>query len=1005
MYGEIYYHEYCIEGTEQEARLSILERDYVQASTEVGAGPVPFRKTLLNEDGDLVGGVYPTKASIQLLGDENFGMDDLFSADATQFQVIHFIEGEVDWVGYIAPEGFGEDDTDGIRYLNLNAYDGLTLLKERKFLNAEGLNYFTDTIFTTESVLFNIKEALKKTGLELDILTLCDRIPVPVNPSDDLSMLVDIIPEQTTVYNSRFSEFGPLLQAGNYFRYRAEYETSYRLTRITEVLTGDGVMGIRVDPPFPIQMSLLWGQIIEPTGNLDRDPLEHARLNVRMWIDPAKTPRSENKEDADKKYYEYTEGTATCWHVLDTIAKTFDMRVVQRKGAWYVEALDSYRIEGVYHRYDYDGVFIDNPARYTLTEIPDCGSETHNKITGGTRSFDKILNNVTVSYNYRYKTEGDSLTNLLINGGLVLPPGSTNPATNTPGGWNRVQLRDRNGNLHPINFSINKLLLNPTEIYTTDTFNQYNRLTSTPIKVSKGDKVSFSWMQSINENNDTSGGNIRAVFLFELKCDNGDIYHLVNYREQPGWENSGNGYSNTSGKPEGQWIKVDRTFFHFNSNYSTQRYVGSGWGWSEMSLVELSSPEIPESGEITVSFVGSASLFQGGGFSVEDGGVRSYVIDYARWVEEGTLNYIEQTPGPENFIGVRWASRGIRLSGMGVWVVPTTDRGDGRVYEYQNDRQYFETLDIPTALGDEINDNHISAVIVNSRQTDTWINRDGSLYMGSLGVLLARSVMRRYFRPKYLLDGELTAPIEGLADPFVLEAPAGGTWLAKGADYDSKFLSLSGTFSVLPLETLPYSGATDHGENSLTGRGEGSGSSTSSSGAGSGGSPAVQPTPDLQSVTEAGSGTSLTINTKGTRNRSLLAVPKTPVVSGDVITGETYLHADNGYVYIDGVKAKAGTADTATEAGHATTAGTATEADDSERWGGKLYGETFDQDLKTTDTVEFAYASLGGLNLAVGEAPATATDTGTAGEVRITAGFIYVCVATDTWVRAPLNTW
>lgn len=38
-------------------------------------------------------------------------------------------------------------------------------------------------------------------------------------------------------------------------------------------------------------------------------------------------------------------------------------------------------------------------------------------------------------------------------------------------------------------------------------------------------------------------------------------------------------------------------------------------------------------------------------------------------------------------------------------------------------------------------------------------------------------------------------------------------------------------------------------------------------------------------------------------------------------------------------------------------------------------------------------------------APATATDTGTAGEVRYDGSFIYVCVATDTWVRAALATW
>ena len=38
-------------------------------------------------------------------------------------------------------------------------------------------------------------------------------------------------------------------------------------------------------------------------------------------------------------------------------------------------------------------------------------------------------------------------------------------------------------------------------------------------------------------------------------------------------------------------------------------------------------------------------------------------------------------------------------------------------------------------------------------------------------------------------------------------------------------------------------------------------------------------------------------------------------------------------------------------------------------------------------------------------APASATATGTLGEIRVTAGFIYVCTATNTWVRAALTTW
>lgn len=42
---------------------------------------------------------------------------------------------------------------------------------------------------------------------------------------------------------------------------------------------------------------------------------------------------------------------------------------------------------------------------------------------------------------------------------------------------------------------------------------------------------------------------------------------------------------------------------------------------------------------------------------------------------------------------------------------------------------------------------------------------------------------------------------------------------------------------------------------------------------------------------------------------------------------------------------------------------------------------------------------------ALNTAPASASATGTAGEIRVTATAIYVCTATDTWVKANLATW
>ena len=40
-----------------------------------------------------------------------------------------------------------------------------------------------------------------------------------------------------------------------------------------------------------------------------------------------------------------------------------------------------------------------------------------------------------------------------------------------------------------------------------------------------------------------------------------------------------------------------------------------------------------------------------------------------------------------------------------------------------------------------------------------------------------------------------------------------------------------------------------------------------------------------------------------------------------------------------------------------------------------------------------------------GAAPATATSTGTAGDIRYDANYVYVCVATNTWKRSALATW
>jgi hypothetical protein len=52
-----------------------------------------------------------------------------------------------------------------------------------------------------------------------------------------------------------------------------------------------------------------------------------------------------------------------------------------------------------------------------------------------------------------------------------------------------------------------------------------------------------------------------------------------------------------------------------------------------------------------------------------------------------------------------------------------------------------------------------------------------------------------------------------------------------------------------------------------------------------------------------------------------------------------------------------------------------------------------------------AYTTIDAQHRLQGTAPATAGATGTAGDIRYDADYIYVATATNTWKRAAIATW
>jgi hypothetical protein len=57
--------------------------------------------------------------------------------------------------------------------------------------------------------------------------------------------------------------------------------------------------------------------------------------------------------------------------------------------------------------------------------------------------------------------------------------------------------------------------------------------------------------------------------------------------------------------------------------------------------------------------------------------------------------------------------------------------------------------------------------------------------------------------------------------------------------------------------------------------------------------------------------------------------------------------------------------------------------------------------LDVLGTIQSSQFKLNALNTA----PASATATGTLGEIRIDASYIYICTATNTWKRSAITTW
>ena len=177
-YGKKYIIPYCnTEGIACE--VSLWEDEYVGSVSELIGAPVPFIKGYGGSSDFLFNPVRPSTGRMNIVFDENFSMEEFWTADEKKYQIQHTINAALDWVGFVIPNGFGYQLTGGLYYGQIVAADGLSTLKNIPFADSvTGEPYGTQDLTYNNGFEFPwilmATEILRKLDLNLNLWTCVD---------------------------------------------------------------------------------------------------------------------------------------------------------------------------------------------------------------------------------------------------------------------------------------------------------------------------------------------------------------------------------------------------------------------------------------------------------------------------------------------------------------------------------------------------------------------------------------------------------------------------------------------------------------------------------------------------------------------------------------------------------------------------------------------------------------------------------------------------------------
>ena len=174
-----YYITYC-DDFNTDRNVFIKERGWTGGATELLADYNPISITYDSNDDFKFSPIRPSTAEVFLIFNSESGIDieDFWTADERKYKIEDIKDGTLEWVGYLAINGFSYDFKGGLYKASLIANDGLGGLDALLFEDDNNKPYGNQDLVYNNGFEFPpsliITEILKKLNLNLDLWTCVD---------------------------------------------------------------------------------------------------------------------------------------------------------------------------------------------------------------------------------------------------------------------------------------------------------------------------------------------------------------------------------------------------------------------------------------------------------------------------------------------------------------------------------------------------------------------------------------------------------------------------------------------------------------------------------------------------------------------------------------------------------------------------------------------------------------------------------------------------------------